>query len=347
MSTEAEILSEVDALKAKFSDTRALYREVCALLFFRFGITPTGNKLYQYVRRGSMSVPTEELAKFWDDLRHKARVDIEHPDLPDPIKAAAAEAIAAIWRQASEAARGELGAARVELEASAEQARVAQSMAEAAVARWETAANELHHQITQAETARDAIKGALEAERRAHAGAQGRVQELQTQLEQARAQQQRQQEAFSADLAKAREDVEAAQERASASERRALLEIEQERQTRFRAEKTAEALRDKLGQAESRERQQSLEHAEAATRAQMELNARSAALQRALEAQEVLAGDAEALRRQLGEVQQASARHEAEAQTLKSLVERLMPPPPPAPAPETPTRGGRRKATGS
>lgn len=294
-----------------------------------------------------MSVPTEELAKFWDDLRHKARVDIEHPDLPAPIKAAAAEAIAAIWRQASEAARGELAAARVELEANAEKARVAQSMAEAAVARWETAANDLREKIAQAEAARDVVKGELEAERRAHAGAQGRVQELQTQLEQARAQQQRQLEAFSADLAKAREDVEAAQERASAAERRALLEIEQERQARARAEKTADGLRDKLGQAESRERQQSLEHAEAATRTQMELNAKSAALQRALEVQEALAGDAEALRRLLSEVQQASARHEAEAQTLKSLVERLTSPPPPAPAPETPTRGGRRKATGS
>jgi len=32
MSTETEILSEVEALKARFSDTRALYREVCALL---------------------------------------------------------------------------------------------------------------------------------------------------------------------------------------------------------------------------------------------------------------------------------------------------------------------------
>ncbi len=344
MSTENEILAEVEALKGQFSDTKALYREVCALLFFRHGITPTTNKLYQYVRKGTMSTPAEALSKFWDELRSKARVEIEHPDLPEVIKAAAAEAIAAIWRQASEAARGELAAARVELEASAEKAQVAQSMAEAAVARWETEANDLRDQIAQAKAARDAVKGELEAERRAHAGAQGRVQELQSQLEQARGQQQRQQEAFSADLAKAREDVDAAQERAGAAERRALLEIEQERQARARADKTAEGLRDKLGQAEARERQQSLEHTEAATRAQMELNAKSAALQRALEAQEALANDAEALRRQLGEAQQASARHEAEALTLKILVERLTPP---TPASHAPARGGRRKATGS
>lgn len=344
MNDESILLAEIELLKAKISDTRALYRQVCALLFFRFGITPTGNKLYQYVRRGSMNVPTEELAKFWDDLRHKARIDVEHPDLPDAIKVAAAEAIAAIWRQASEAARGELAAAKVELEANAEQARDAQLMAEAAVSRWETAADELRKQVAELEEARDAVKGELETERRALAGAQGRVQELQTQLEQARTQQQRQQEAFSADLAKAREAIEAAQERASAAERRALLEIEQERQARARADKTAEGLRDKLGQIEARERQQSLEHAEVATRAQMELNAKNVALQRALEVQEALEREADALRRQLGHVQQASARHEAEAQTLKTLVERLTPT---APAQAASTRSARRKVTGS
>ncbi len=46
MSTETEILAEVEALKGRFNDTKALYREVCALLFFRYGITPTTNKLY-------------------------------------------------------------------------------------------------------------------------------------------------------------------------------------------------------------------------------------------------------------------------------------------------------------
>lgn len=105
MRAESEILAEVETLKAKFSDTRALYREVCVLLFFRYGITPTANKLYQYVRRGSMNVPTEEVASFWDDLRHKARVDIEHPDMPAEVKAIAAanspRAASVAWRQSA------------------------------------------------------------------------------------------------------------------------------------------------------------------------------------------------------------------------------------------------------
>lgn len=59
-----------------FPDTQALYREVCVLLFFRHGITPTANKLYQLVRKGSMSAPTEALRTFWADLREKSRVRI-------------------------------------------------------------------------------------------------------------------------------------------------------------------------------------------------------------------------------------------------------------------------------
>ena len=92
MSEESEIQAEVEALRGRFSDTKALYREVCALLFFRYGITPTASKLYQHVRKGSMSAPAEALAKFWEDLRGKARVEIDHPDLPVALKEAAGQA---------------------------------------------------------------------------------------------------------------------------------------------------------------------------------------------------------------------------------------------------------------
>jgi hypothetical protein len=62
MSTEAHIIADIEAIKASDLDTQSLYREVCAILFFRYGITPTANKLYQYVRKGSMSAPAEALA---------------------------------------------------------------------------------------------------------------------------------------------------------------------------------------------------------------------------------------------------------------------------------------------
>ena len=52
------------------------------LLFFRHGIAPTANRLYQLVKKGSMNAPAEALARFWATLREKSRVRIEHPDLP-------------------------------------------------------------------------------------------------------------------------------------------------------------------------------------------------------------------------------------------------------------------------
>ena len=110
MSTEAHIIADIEAIKARPLDTQSLYREVCAILFFRYGITPTANKLYQYVRKGSMSAPAEALAKFWSDLREKSRVRIEHPDLPDSLKGAAGELVASLWLQAQEGAQANLDA---------------------------------------------------------------------------------------------------------------------------------------------------------------------------------------------------------------------------------------------
>lgn len=338
MSTESEILGQIEALKTQFADTRVVYREACVLLFFRHGITPTANKLYQYVRKGSMAVPTEELAKFWDDLRHKARVDIEHPDLPPEVNALAAEAIAGLWRQATQAARGELASAKLEYQAEAEQARASRDAAEQAVSGLQASVNELQSRLASSQADVAEQQQILEAERRSHAGTQARVEELLSHMEQGRAELRRQQEAFSADLAKGRADVEAAQGRAAASERRALMEIDQERQARAGAEKAAEGWREKLTQAEGRASRQSLEHAEAVTRLNMELSAKSAALERAQQAEEAAVNEAGNLQQRLAAALQAAAGHEAEARTLQSLVQRL------TPSPAPPGRSPRKKA---
>jgi hypothetical protein len=102
---EQQLQTEVDALKKQFSDTKDIYREVCVLLFFRYGITPTANKLYQYVRRGSMSAPAEALNKFWLELREKSRVRVERPDIPDNIASVAGDFIANLWNEAQKAAQ--------------------------------------------------------------------------------------------------------------------------------------------------------------------------------------------------------------------------------------------------
>ena len=102
---EQQLQIEIDALKAEFPDTKDIYREVCVLLFFRYGITPTANKLYQYVRRGSMSAPADALNKFWLELREKSRIRIERSDIPENISALAGDLIANLWNEAQKAAK--------------------------------------------------------------------------------------------------------------------------------------------------------------------------------------------------------------------------------------------------
>lgn len=113
---ENQIQGEVDNLREQFSNTRDLYREVCALLFFRYGITPTTNKLYRFVRKGSMSVPTEALNNFWKELREKSKIRIEQPDLPEDLGNLAGELMTKIWSKSQLAAHESLTALRNEIE---------------------------------------------------------------------------------------------------------------------------------------------------------------------------------------------------------------------------------------
>lgn len=123
---ERSLHAEIEALRREFSDTQELYREVCALLFFRHGVTPTANRLYQLVRKGSMSAPAAALSAFWETLREKSRVRIEHPDLPEELRTLAGEAVASLWQRARtmadanlESIRRESLAARAEAEEAA------------------------------------------------------------------------------------------------------------------------------------------------------------------------------------------------------------------------------------
>lgn len=102
---EQQLQIEINKIKAEFTDTKNIYREVCVLLFFRYGITPTANKLYQYVRKGSMSAPADALNNFWLEMREKSRIRIERPDIPESIAAAAGDLIASLWNEAQKAAQ--------------------------------------------------------------------------------------------------------------------------------------------------------------------------------------------------------------------------------------------------
>ncbi|HWS75493.1 MAG TPA: DNA-binding protein [Quisquiliibacterium sp.] len=148
-----QIAADIEALRERCPDTRALYREVCALLFFRYGITPTANRLYQYVRKGSMSTPAQVLSAFWDDLRERTRVRIDHPDLPDDLRELAGELVLQLWGRARSSAEQTLAAQAARSDDAVAAARAA---AEAAAARADRAQAELESTralLSQAESA--------------------------------------------------------------------------------------------------------------------------------------------------------------------------------------------------
>lgn len=325
MNTEIELQSDIETLRGRFTETKDLYREVCALLFFRYGITPTASKLYQFVRKGSMSAPAEALARFWEDLRSKARVEIDHPDLPPELKASAAETIAGLWRQATAAARHELAALRLEDQAAVQQAQGEETRARQAAAEALASSDSLRQQLGAAQESLKQLQTDLEAERRAHAGAVARLQELQRHLEEARHQQERGRADFSAELAKARGAVDVAGSRADAAERRALLEIDQERQARMKVDKQLEALRGQLAQTEGRHRESMLAQADAVTRLQIRADAAEDSQRALTDSNRSLVDDLQATRERLAVAQQEATQFQAEAQTLRALLERLSP----------------------
>jgi len=325
MSIETEIQTEVDTLRARFEDTKTLYREVCALLFFRYGITPTANKLYQFVRKGSMSAPADALTKFWDELRSKARIELDHPDLPDEVKESAAAAIANIWRQASTAARDELRIVREEAAGEVVAAKADLQALQQLHATAQESIETVRSQLSTSTETVERLRTELEAERRAHAASAGRIQELQRTIDDLRAQSQRQQEGFSADLDKAGEAVEQANLRADAAERRSMLEIDQERQAKGRAEKQVEGLRAQVSTLEARARELTQEHAEAAARLHSQLTTAQDARQAAVSTAESLTSRNEELVERLATADRLVIQAKTEAETLRGIVERLSP----------------------
>jgi uncharacterized protein YhaN len=241
LSADAALAAEIDRLKVTHPKTRELYREACALLFFRHGITPTANRLYQLVRRGSMGTPTQVLGEFWAELREKSRVRIEHPDLPPDLAAAAGELVAALWTRASASAAAALDALREEVEHARVDAQRSVAAARDELGRVETAleqrtagllaaqveVRELDKAQAEAHAQRQALEAELERSRAALAARDRELMEVR--------------EGFSRDLEKQREAAGRAEDRARASEKRALLEIDRERTLGAKLQKELDA----------------------------------------------------------------------------------------------------------
>lgn len=244
MQSQVLDLSPLSRANRHFLHEKPDHPEVCALLFFRFGVPPTANRLYNLVRRGTMSTPASVLSEFWAELREKSRVRIEHPDLPTDLSEAAGELMGTQWTRATISAHAELTSLRDEVEAQRAEAEEKVVAAREELGRTETALEqrtvallaaqveirELEREQAEEATTRKALEAEIE---RLGEEAIAREQELE-----------KVRHTFSRDLEKLRETASRAEERLRASENRALLEIDRERSAAARLQKElAEAVK--------------------------------------------------------------------------------------------------------
>ncbi|MEK7414185.1 MAG: DNA-binding protein, partial [Planctomycetota bacterium] len=249
---EAQLRADIERLRGEFRETPALYREVCALLFFRYGITPTANKLYQLVRKGSMATPAQALSKFWEELRTKTRLRIEHPDLPEELRTLAGEVTATLWGKAQALAHESLDAYRSEAQATVTLAR---SETERSNQARDTALAEvtnLKQSLVTLQSAKENLQQELVAEQAAQRETRARLAEAQSQNTVLQASLKEAHAEYSRELEKQRGALQLAQERYESMERRSLLDIDKERTQRTKLEKEIERVR--AAAAESQER---------------------------------------------------------------------------------------------
>ena len=263
---EGRMQAEIEALRAQHPETQDLYREVCVLLFFRYGMTPTANKLYQLVRKGSMSAPAEALSKFWETLREKSRIRLENPDLPEPLRDVAGEMLGALWQRAQTEARQALDLLR-------EEARAEVVSADLAVQASNTKAQACEEALGNVRAELHAALETLSATQADLAHAQGEVAALQRHADAAVAQRSEHQEALSAaqdrytrELERLHAAAEAVEERQSAEMRRVLLEVDRERSNVAKAQRELEQTRRALNDQAELHRQNDAERQRQAER---------------------------------------------------------------------------------
>ncbi|MFZ6742474.1 DNA-binding protein [Undibacterium sp. JH2W] len=249
-SDERMLLADIETLREQFTQTQDLYREVCAAMFFRYGMTPTANKLYQLVRKGSMSAPAEALNRFWQDLREKSRVKIEHPDLPEALKQATAAMAVSLWSTALEQSQESLSTYRAETAEQLIAANAAKEMAElemqvmlksqesltSELTAAKASIQEREHEVTTLQVRNESLDIQL-------ASSKSEIAQYQSRLQVAT-------QEFTLELEKQRQTSLLAEERFRVAEKRALMEVDRERLQSGKLQKELDLVRSSMVQAQ-------------------------------------------------------------------------------------------------
>ena len=294
-----EMATEIDGLRLRFSDTQDLYHEVCVLLFFRHGITPTANKLYQLVRKGSMSAPTDALRAFWAELREKSRVRIEQPDLPESLKIAAGEMVSALWREARGAAEQQLESLQQEAAEMVRAAKDAQQDAERQLQSVERETDRMRQVFQRSEAKVLQLEKSLSAQQASNDALANQLTIAEQQRSAIEISLDGLHRQFAAELEKQRDALKRSEERLEGAEKRALLEIDRERQLHSRVLQEMQQLRQAHQEALGRHDVEMAGHQKATAELRQRLGVADGLLQAQKENQAAIAAQLDASREQL------------------------------------------------
>jgi len=323
LTSENSIAASVEELRVRFPRTQDLYREVCVLLFFRYGITPTVNKLYQLVRKGSMSAPTEALNKFWSTLRERARVTVEHADLPDELQAAAGEMVAAFWKSAQTKSWDALAELRSESAAAVDAAKVAEALARNAQTETLSKLEEAREKLRAHEERIDQLRRELAAAAATNTSMEARLDDLRRQVAEALTRADHQSAAHLAEREALAERTQLVEQRFAEMEKRALVDMERERTVSAKLRNVLEDERTLHAQKLDQVHGEQAAAQEAIGQLQGQLYAAQTALTTLSQEREHARGEAQALRTHLETAIRTAASESARAEQLNYELDRL------------------------
>jgi hypothetical protein len=251
IAQQQEIAHEIERIKSQVDDTREVYRQVCRLLFLRFGITPTANGLYNLVRKGTMGTPGAVLKEFWQEIQAKARIRIDRTDLRPELLDFAADMVGTLWERAIADAdagldleRAQIRADRAQAEADVLQAREEVLRKDAEVVRGETLLSEARTEIRMMESR---LAAALEGKRNLEqevAALRDEIRLRDEALDRARTD-------FAVELAASREQAQQAAIRYEEAARRSMLEIDRARTASAALQRALDELRQRSAETEA------------------------------------------------------------------------------------------------
>lgn len=106
----------IDQLKNQNDSTRQMYQKLAYTLFTEYGEIPTTTRLYELLRKGSMSMVTEEIKLFWQNIQQAWHQRLQLPNIPKDLQNTYIANLEQLWQHACGYANDLFVAQKLDLE---------------------------------------------------------------------------------------------------------------------------------------------------------------------------------------------------------------------------------------